>query len=83
MVRQKCQLIPSENIGDQRILESDWPKESPGHTQPLMPCCLPLMIISVQKIKFMNWFYPVLILIKESFNLIGRECNRPHQTKKW
>ena len=34
MVRQRYQLIPSGDIDDQRILESDWPKGAPGHYQP-------------------------------------------------
>ena len=34
------------------------------------------MIISVQKIKDISWFFPVLLLIKESFNLIGCETQQ-------
>ena len=33
MFRQRHQLIPSRDIDNQRILESDWPKGTPGHTQ--------------------------------------------------
>ena len=33
MVRQMYQLIPSRD-DDQRILTSDWPKGTSGHTQP-------------------------------------------------
>ena len=31
MVRQRYQMIPSRDIDDQPILESDWPKGSPDH----------------------------------------------------
>ena len=33
MVRQSHQLILSRDIDYQRILESDWAKGTPGHTQ--------------------------------------------------
>ena len=33
MVRQSYQLILSRDIDYQRILESDWAKGTPGHTQ--------------------------------------------------
>ena len=33
MVTQTYQLIASRDIDDQRILESDCPKSTPGHTQ--------------------------------------------------
>ena len=34
MFRQKYQLIPSLDNDDQRILELDWFKGTPGHSQP-------------------------------------------------
>ena len=34
MVRQRYQWIPSRDFDDQGILESDWPKGTPGNTQP-------------------------------------------------
>ena len=36
-------------------------------------CYLPLMIISMQKFKDIDWFFPVTLVINESCNLIGRE----------
>ena len=33
MVRQRYELISTRDIGDQRILESDWPKSTPGFDQ--------------------------------------------------
>ena len=51
MARQTYQLIPSRDIDGQRNLESDWPKSTPGHTQPIAVflCYLPLMVISIHK----------------------------------
>ena len=34
MSQQRNQLISSRNTDDQRILESDWTRGTPGHTQP-------------------------------------------------
>ena len=34
MVRQRYELISIRDIYDQRILESDWSKSTPGLTQP-------------------------------------------------
>ena len=34
MLRQRYQLIPPNDIDDQRILESHWTRAKPGHTQP-------------------------------------------------
>ena len=34
MVRQSYQQISSRDIDDQRILGSDWPKSTHGHTEP-------------------------------------------------
>ena len=31
---QRYQLFPSRDLDDQKILESDWPQGTPGHTQP-------------------------------------------------
>ena len=33
MVGQKCQLIPSKDIADQKTLESDSTRNTTGHTQ--------------------------------------------------
>ena len=33
-----------------------------------LKCYVPLIIISMQEIKGINWFFPVLLLIKESFD---------------
>ena len=65
----RYQLISSRNIVDQRIPQSDWTKGTPGNTQPklaVLRCYLPSMIISTQKIKDIDWFLPVIMLIKES-----------------
>ena len=34
MVRQRYHLIPDRDIDNQRILEIDWPRGTPGHNQP-------------------------------------------------
>ena len=34
MFQQRNQLISSRDTDDQRILESDWTRGTPGHTQP-------------------------------------------------
>ena len=36
MVKQRYQLIPSKNIDDQSILQSDRKRSKPGHIQPKM-----------------------------------------------
>ena len=36
MVRQRHQLIPSRDIDDQRILGSNWTKDTLGHIQSRM-----------------------------------------------
>ena len=36
MSRQKYQLIPSRCIDDQRFLESNWSRGTPGHVQPVL-----------------------------------------------
>ena len=41
------------------------------------------MIISMQRIKDFNWFFPVLSLIKESFNLIGWKTQKAIPNQKW
>ena len=55
MDRQRYQLIPSKDIDDQRILESDWSKDSADHTQPWV-----VVLVLFQK-KLITWiFYPIL-----------------------
>ena len=55
MDRQRYQLIPSKDIDDQRILESDWSKDSADHTQPWV-----VVFVLFQK-KLIIWiFYPIL-----------------------
>ena len=34
MVRQRYHLLPSKDVDDQRILESDCPNVTPGNNQP-------------------------------------------------
>ena len=73
-VWQRYQLFPSRNIDDQETLESDLPKGKPGHTQPRMAvsnATFPWWLSSSKIIKNINWFFLVLLLIKETFNLIG------------
>ena len=57
MVRRKYKLIPSRDIDDQRILESDWPDvhnwPEPTESDSLR-CYLPLMTNSIQKTKISN-----------------------------
>ena len=36
MSRQKYQLIPSRGIDDQRFLEFNWNRGTPGHVQPVL-----------------------------------------------
>ena len=36
IVRQRYHSTPSRYIDDQRILESNWPKDTSDHTQPQM-----------------------------------------------
>ena len=86
-VRQRYQLFPSSDIDDQRILGSDWPKGTPGHNQTRVIVLnikyyLHLMIISVQKIKDIYWFFLALLLIKKSFNLIGWETQQTTLNQK-
>ena len=40
------------------------------------------MIVSIQKIKDTNWLFPVLLLIKESFNLVGPETQQAIPNQK-
>ena len=40
------------------------------------------MIIFMQKIKDVNWFFPFLMLIKEFFNLIGWETQQATPIQK-
>ena len=37
---------------------------------------------SIQEIKDTNWFFPILLLIKESFNMIGCETKQATTNKK-
>ena len=50
--KNKDHLILSADIDDQRILHSDWMKDTNGQTKPRgsLTCYFPLMIISMQKI---------------------------------
>ena len=70
MVRQKHQLFPSRDNDDQRIL---------------LPCTcyLPLKIISIQKMKDINWLFPVLLLIKELLTLIGWDTQQFTTNQMW
>ena len=70
IIRQKYPLIPSRDIDHQRILESDWPKGTTG-LHPTKSGSLDEYLLA-KKLNI-NWFFPVLLLIKESFNLIGWE----------
>ena len=81
MARQWYQLISSRDIDDEIILESDQPKKALGHTRPtvvILNATFPWWLSPCKKIKDINWFFPVLLLIKESFNLIW--CEKQHNT---
>ena len=43
----------------------------------------PLLIISIQKIKHIDWFFPVIFLIKESCILIQLEVYLATSNQKW
>ena len=58
MVGQRYQLFSSRDIYDQRILESEWYKGRPVHTQTRVVVLT--AAFSMQKIKYINWFLPVL-----------------------
>ena len=73
MVRQRYQLFPSSYIMIKDLYiwlaqKHTWPH--PTKSDSLI-CYLLLMIITMQKINDINWVSPVLLLIKESFHLIG------------
>ena len=73
MGRKKYQSFTSRNIDDQRILESDSSKGIPGHTQPRLVVLSAIFPWWLFSIKVVNWNSLVLLLIKESLNLIGWE----------
>ena len=76
MVRQRHQLFLSRDIDGQKIPESDWLQGTPSHTETRvsLKCQLPLMIIS--------WLFPAFLLIKKSFNLIGRKTQQATTNQK-
>ena len=58
----------SHNPGIRFEQRSTWP-----HPTKSVRCYLPLMIISMQKIQYIGWFFPVILVIKESCILIRRD----------
>ena len=67
------ELIFFRDIDDQRILESNWIRGKPRR-MCWSHMLYSLTIISVQKIKDIDWFFPVILLIEESFYLVVREA---------
>ena len=71
-------LILSTDIDNQRILQLSWMRVKTDLTQPKKgspTCYLSLMIISMQKIQEITESLPDILMIKESWNLIGQETN--------
>lgn len=67
MVRQSHQLILSRDIDYQRILESDWAKGTPGHTQKrvvILDTTFPDDYLNIN-IKDITWLFPLILLIKD------------------
>ena len=48
-----------------------------------LKCYLPLVVISMSKIKHINWSFPVTLLIKELYVLIGWETQMITTNQKW
>ena len=76
----RYQLIPSRYNFYQRILQSHWTR---GPTKRgSLRSYLPLIIISDQKFKNADWFFAMILLIKESGNLIEWEGHGYIQARK-
>ena len=79
MVRQWYQLFPSRNIDAQWILESNWPQNTPDYTQTravVWNATFCLWLSTWKKLKDIRWSFPVLLLVKESFNLTEWETKQ-------
>ena len=77
------QLIPCRDIADQRIQLNQrhkWPHPTKSNS---LRSQLPIMSISMQNINDIDWFFPVIFLIKESCNLITKTRQLVITNQKW
>ena len=66
----------SQDIDDQRIMQSDWRREATPHTQPkvvVLDATFHWWLTPCKKTKILR-FFPQILMIKESYNLIGWEA---------
>ena len=85
MARERYELVPSRYIDDQRILKSDWTRETLGHTHQrliALEATFPLIIISMLKSKISIGYFQIL-LIKKFYNLIGQEAQLATPNHEW
>ena len=78
------QLIFSREIDDRNILQYDWMRGITGHTQPKVVVSdgtFPWSLTPWIKNLHINYFFPKILFIKESCNLIGQEAHCPHPMK--
>ena len=78
-------MIPSRDIGDQRILHADWIRGTPGHIKPKLvasAAAFPCWLTTCKKTQDINWFFPEKLMIKISCSLTGPETNWPHPTNR-
>ena len=77
MIRQKDWFIPSTDTDDKSILKSDWTRDTPGHIL-IFDANFPCGLSPFKKTKILISSFPVILLIKEFYNL---SYNWPHRIK--
>ena len=83
IVRKRYRLTPSRDTNDKNYgiwLDQmhTWPHPNKSVS---LRCYLPLVIIPMQKSRDISWFFSLILLIKESCNLIGQETHWLQTTK--
>ena len=82
MVRQRYQSIPSRDIGNQRILESEWHNVTSDHTQPR---AVPVNVTFpwwLSPCKTWRYYLGFSNFIADH-RIIQSRQNMSHPTKKW
>ena len=77
MIRQKDWFIPSTDTDDKSILKSDWARGTPGHIL-IFDANFPCGLSPFKETKILISSFPVILLIKEFYNL---SYNWPHRIK--
>ena len=82
----RYQLILFKEIDDQKILLSGRMRGITGHTQPkvvVLNVTFPWSLTPWIKNLYINYFFTQILLIKESYNVIGQETHLATSNEKW